>query len=136
MRGRKPPGPEFVARLQGGAAAKQRLEAILQTVAQQLGVNAASARLGLTPQRFHMLRQQALQAALDALAARPGGRPRQTVTAEQEQIDALQQKLEQLRRELATSQLREQLAVLLPGRSGPGEKKRAAGRGGRRCPGR
>ncbi len=136
MRGRRAPGPEFVQRLAGEAAAKQRLEVILRTLAGQLGIGQASALLGITPQRLHMLRQAALEAALAALAPRPVGRPRQQATPEREQINDLQRQLHQLQDELAASQLREQIAVLLPGRGEPGEKKRGAaaapaqGRGG------
>ncbi len=125
MRGRKPPGPEFVQRLEGAGDEKERLEVILQTVAGQLSVHEASARLGITPQRFHMLREQALQAALAALAPRRTGRPAKTPAPEP--IDALQQENERLRRELAASQLREEIALVLPGRSQRSEKKRRGG---------
>jgi hypothetical protein len=126
MRGRRAPGPELVQRLPGEAGAKQRLEVILRTLTGQLGINQASAQLGITPQRLHMLRQEALAAALAALAPRPLGRPRQRAAPAQEQLDVLQQQIKQLQAALAASQLREQLAVLLPGRTEPGEKKRAA----------
>jgi hypothetical protein len=126
MRGRRTSGPELVQRLVGEAQAKQRLEVILRTLSGQLGIKQASAQLGLTPQRLHELRQEALAAALAALAPRPLGRPRQRATAEQEQIDDLQHQIEQLQQELHSSQLREQLAVLLPGRAEPGEKKRGS----------
>ncbi len=129
MRGRRAPGPEFVQRLAGPAAAKRRLEVILRTFTGELGINQAGALLDITPQHVHMLRQAALTGALAALAPRPLGRPRQKATPEQEQIDDLQRRLEQLQRELQASQLREQLALLLPGRKEPGEKKRGGGVG-------
>jgi transposase-like protein len=124
MRGRKPPGPELVHRLEGAGHVKERLEVILQTLSGRLGVKEASARLGITPQRFHMLREQALQGALGALAPRPMGRPRQTPTPAQERIDALEQDNDRLQRELEASGLREEIAVLLPRRPRRGEKKR------------
>src|SRR5271156_2368221 len=71
MRGRKPRGPEIVRALKGGDQERQRLEAILDTVAGRLGVTEAADGLQMTPQRLHMLREQALQAALDALAPQP-----------------------------------------------------------------
>jgi hypothetical protein len=128
MRGRQAPGPEFVQRLQGDAAVKRRLEVILSTVAGRRGVSEAAALLGITPQRFHALRQQALQAAVAALAPRPGGRPRRVATPPAEPVAELVQENERLRHELAACQLREEIALLLPGRAGPGEKK--SGRGG------
>jgi len=126
MRGRRAPGPEFVRRLPGEATAKRRLEVILRTLAGQLGFNQASAQLGITPQHLHVLRHEAMQAALAALAPRPMGRPRQKAAPGQEQIDDLRRQIEQLQQELRSSQLREQLAVLLPGRGEPGEKKRGS----------
>lgn len=124
MRGRRAAGPELVQRLLGEPQAKQRLEVILRTLTGELGINQASAQLGITAQRLHTLRQEALEAALEALAPRPLGRPRQQATPAQEQIDDLQRQIEQLHEELQASQLREQIAVLLPGRCEPGEKKR------------
>ena len=58
MRGRKPRGPEIVRELKGGEQERQRLEAILDTVAGRLGVTEAADQLGMTPQRLHMLREQ------------------------------------------------------------------------------
>jgi hypothetical protein len=128
MQGRKPRGPEIVRGLQGEAQARERLERILETVAGRLGITEASDRLGITPQRLHMLREQALQAALDALATQPMGRPSKSSGSEQERIDALQRENERLQRELAASKLREEIALVLPGRPRPrprrGEKKR------------
>lgn len=123
MRGRKPPGPEFVHRLEGADYEKERLQVILETMRGTLGVKEASARLGVTPQRFHMLREEAFQAALQALAARPLGRPRHTSTPEQEQIDALEQANERLERELEANRLREEIAMVLPKRPRRREKK-------------
>jgi transposase-like protein len=126
MRGRKARGPEFVRDLQGDAQARERLERILDTVAGRLGVSEAAERLGITPQRLHMLREQALQAALEALQPQPLGRPSKAAGSEQEQIDALQRDNQRLQRELAASKLREEIDLVLPSRPRPrrGEKKR------------
>jgi hypothetical protein len=126
MRGRKPRGPEFVRGLQGGAQERQRLEAILETVAGRLGIGEAAQQLQMTPQRLHMLREQALQAALDALAPQPLGRPQKSGESEQERIAALQRENERLQRELAATKLREEIAVVLPNRPRRDEKKRPA----------
>ena len=126
MQGRTPRGPEIVRGLHGGEQERQRLEAILETIAGRLSFTAAADRLGMTPQRLHMLRQQALQAALEALAPQPLGRPTKAARLGPEEIDALQRENERLQRELAASKLREEIAVVLPSRprSGRGEKKR------------
>jgi len=119
MRGRKPPGPEFVQRLQGSAVSKGRAEVILKTLTGQLRVQEASALLGITPQRLHMLRQEGLQALVDRLEPQPLGRPRQAPAP------AGPGPAESLQRELEAARLREEIALLLPGRRPPpgGEKK-------------
>jgi predicted ArsR family transcriptional regulator len=124
MQGRKPRGPEIVRALAGGEQERQRLEAILNTLTGQLGFSAAAEQLGITPQRLHMLREQALQAALEALAPQPMGRPAKSYGSDQERIDALQRENERLQRELAASKLREEIALVLSSRPRRGEKKR------------
>lgn len=124
MQGRKPRGPEIVRELQGDAPARERLERILDTVAGRLTFTEAADQLAMTPQRLHMLREQALQAALDALAPQPLGRPPKSSGADLERIDALQRENERLQRELAASKLREEIAVVLPRRRRRGGKKR------------
>jgi hypothetical protein len=125
MRGRTPRGPEIVDSLQGDPRAKARLLAILQTMACKLNFTAAARRLQITTQRLHQLRQVALQAALQALAPQPMGRPSKAAASDPEQMDALRQEKERLQRELAATKLREEIAVVLPRRPRRGEKKRA-----------
>src|SRR5262245_2339628 len=124
MRGRKPAGPELVRRLQGPAAGKERAEVILRTVAGQLSVAAASALLGVTPQRLHVLREEGLQALIDQFEPRPMGRPRQepdaTAAAPGAEVERLQQELEAAR-------LREEIALLLPGRQPAAEAPKQGG---------
>jgi hypothetical protein len=125
MQGRHAGGPEIVRELMGGEQERKRLEAILNTVAGRQKVTEAAAQLGITTQRVSMLRDIALQAALDALAPQPMGRPPKTARSDQERIDALLRENERLQRELAASKLREEIAVVLPNRrQRRGEKKR------------
>jgi hypothetical protein len=124
MRGRKPRGPEMVRGLKGGdPQARARLEVILKTLTGELDFTAAAQQLGITTQRLHQLRELALEASLEALAPQPLGRPPTSATAQSEQIDALRRD-----NELATSRLREEIALVLPRRPRPrrgaGEKKR------------
>jgi hypothetical protein len=99
------------------------LKAILQTLTGQLGIAAAAQQLQLTPQRVHMLRELVLEAGLQALAPQTLGRPRKAAGPEQERLEALQAENERLRRELAASKLREELALVLPRRPQRREKK-------------
>jgi len=124
MRGRRPRGPEIVDELPGGEQERDRLKAILKTLTGQLRITEAAQKLNLTPQRVHMLRELVLQAGLEALAPQPLGRPPKAAAgSEQEQLNALQQENERLRRELAASKLREEVALVLPNRPRRDEKK-------------
>jgi transposase-like protein len=124
MRGRPVPGPEFVQRLQGDAAAKRRMEVVLQTITGALRITGAAKELGISTQRFHTLREEALQAGVDKLTHRPGGRPSKQATPEQQRIAELEQEIAHLRQELEVGRLREEIAAILPGRQGRVEKKR------------
>lgn len=112
MRGRQPPGPEFVERLRGSPASKERATVILQTLSGQLRVQEAAALLGLTPQRFHVLRQEAVQGLVDQLEPRPLGRPRKPPST----VSELETELARLERELVAARLREEIALVLPAR--------------------
>lgn len=134
MRGRKARGPECVRDLPGDAEAKRRLEVILRIIAGELRVRAAAVTLGISTQYLHGLRDEVLQASLAQLTPRPLGRPRRRLTPEQQRMAELEAEVERLRRALTTSQLRTEIAVLLPGRQEPVEKKREAASS--RTPGR
>ena len=132
MRGRKPPGPEVVARLQGPEEVKQRWQVILETLTGRRRVQEAAALLGISVQRFHVVRAEALQAGLDALVPRAPGRPRQERAPEPERLAGLEQEVERLRQELAASRIREEIALGLPRRPAPGAGKKSAAPGRRR----
>jgi Helix-turn-helix domain len=112
MRGRLPAGPEYVEKLQGPQDAKRRLEIILRTLAGTCRVQEACAELGVSEARFHQLRQEALQAALDGLTPRPAGRP--AAPPADVRVAELEQQKEALRLELLAAQTREEIALVLP----------------------
>ena len=72
---RPPLGPALVAGLAGSDDARQRAQLILETIAANLPVQDAAARLGVSTQRFHELRAEALQQLIAACEAKPLGRP-------------------------------------------------------------
>jgi len=123
MRGRHPSGPAYVARLQGSAQAKQRLEVVLRTLAGSLSVQQACAELDLSPARFGELRTQLLQAALASLEPRPVGRPQASTTPEP--VAQLQARVQDLERQLHAALLREEVALILPR---PPQSKKVSGR--------
>jgi len=117
MRGRHPAGPEYVAKLHGSAEAKERLQMILETLVADNRLTEACARLGIGPVRFHVLRHETLQAALESLEARPVGRPRQIELASAARIRELEEEVERLQVELRAARTREEIALALPRRT-------------------
>lgn len=114
MRGRHAAGPEYVDKLDGSAEEKKRLKVIMQTMTGELRVSEACEALNVCPQRFHQLREEAMQGALAGLAARPKGRPRRTLTPEQQEIAELKKQLAAAEIEVRTARAREEIALVLP----------------------
>lgn len=114
MRGRRPAGPDYVERLHGSQAAKERLRIILETMAGKLRLSAACALLGVGPQRFHQLREEAMTAALAGLEPGAPGRPPQTPSPEEEKLQALEAQLAAQDLELRMARAREEIALTLP----------------------
>jgi hypothetical protein len=87
---------------------------ILETMMGTCSVLEACARLSVSTQRFHQLRQQAMEWALAGLEpGRPGRRPRQFSAAE-EQIKALLEQIAALELELRAARARAEIALVLP----------------------
>ena len=111
-RGRPPLGSELVERLEGSPQAKDRLRAILRTLAGEISIPQACQELGIGLSRFHEMRGEVLQDMLLSLEGKPRGRP------PEDQPDARVQELQQqvlaLMTDLRASQIREELAIMLP----------------------
>jgi len=114
MRGRKPSGPAYVDRLEGSPQAKERAKVLLDTLTGTCRVQEACVQLGISEPRFQQIRVEMLQAAVAALEPRPAGRPARPVTPEQEQLAALEQKLERAEVDLQGARIREEVALGLP----------------------
>src|SRR5262245_55686943 len=110
MRGRRPAGPEYVEKLAGPEEAKRRLVAILRTVAGPWRIGEACAGLGVCESRFHELREEALQGAVDALAPRPPGP--QPSPGKDPRVGELERELEEMRQEVEAAQVREEIALV------------------------
>ena len=121
--GRKPLGPQLVARLEGSERAKLRLQVMLETLANRRSIPEACEILGIGESMFHRLRAEVLQTALDRLEPRPLGRPRRAITIETQHASTLEQEVAELRTELLTSQVREELAQIMPAAVRPALKK-------------
>jgi len=99
MRGRRPAGPDYVDHVRDcDDETRRRLKAIL----------------GISPQRFHQMRHEALQGAADVLKPRPKGRPRRRRWPQQQQLEQLRQELGDAKIELRAAQARAEIATLLP----------------------
>ena len=114
MRGRWPSGPEYIDKLQGSVEAKERYKAILDTLYGQARTLEVCAQLGIGETRFHQLREACMQGGLTAIESRPAGRPRRTESAETEEIRMLRQRVHALEQSLLESQVREEIALVLP----------------------
>ena len=129
MRGRYPSGPEYVECLQGPSELKQRLRVVLETIAGRCRVQEACARLDVGPARFHQLRHDFLQDALNGQLPRPLGRPPR---AEADvRIVELEREVAALRVELHAARVGEEIALALPQLVEPKKKRRGRRPGGR-----
>ena len=127
MRGRRPQGPEYAAKLQGSETAKLRAKVILETIAGTCRVLEACARLGVSEQRFHQLREEMMAAAVKALEPGHAGRPAHTPTLAEEQVVTLEQQLAAKEIELRTAKARAEIAVIMPDIKHPSPSGRGAG---------
>ena len=118
-------GPELVEGLEGTQEAKKRLEVILETIGGQTSAQEAYEQLGLSKSMFHDIRTGSLKAALESLEAKPRGRPRQEVTADQRENERLSKENEELKAALLIAHVREELALAMPHvLKGPAAKKK------------
>lgn len=113
-RGRPPKGAGLVDGLESSVLAKERLKIILQTIAGELSVIDACARLSVSEARFHEMRAEALQAAAAQLEPKPAGRPAAIVSPEAQEAAALKAQIQELKIDLRAAQIREELALVMP----------------------
>ena len=114
MRGRRPAGPAYVNHLHAPEIARQRLLVILETMCGTCGVMEACVRLRVCAQRFHQLREQAMDWALAGLEPGRPGRRRRQLSAAEEQIKVLQAQIAALELELRVARARAEIALVLP----------------------
>ena len=112
-RGRPPLGAEIVDRLEGSPQAKERLRAVLKTLAGEITIPQACQELGIGLSRFHEMRCVVLQGMLEDLEGKPRGRPPDAQQADA-RVQELQQQVLSLTMDLRASQIREELAIMLP----------------------
>lgn len=120
--GRKPMGAQLVDGLEGSAHAKERLRAILETLAGERTIEAACAQLDVASSYFHKLRGRTLQEMLESLEPRKPGRVAKAPDLEaiESERTRLTERVRTLERELARSRVQGELVRM---RAAGGEKK-------------
>jgi transposase len=104
-----------VDRLEGEDDAKRRLRVVLETLSGTKSIEAACEELHVSSSRFHEMRRQALQSALDGLAPGASGRPRRPgPDADPERLSTLEQEKQELEAELYASMVRTEIALAMP----------------------
>lgn len=111
---RPPEGPNLADRLDGPDEAKKRLKVILETISGEKTIEQAATEIGVKPARFHELRKEALEAAVEALNPKPAGRPREVADMADPRVAELEGQLRELEIEVKASHVREQIARTMP----------------------
>lgn len=123
----------LIAELEGSDLARERVALLLKTFSQEQQVQEAAAKLDISPQYFHGLRQQILQAAVRAAEPKPLGRPAQPPPDPNlGRIAELEQRIRDLTVERDIGLLREEMIVAGMGHKLKGLKKNDGDR--LRCP--
>lgn len=88
---------------------------ILETVSGRKEVPDACRELGINETAFRALRDRVLQSAVEDLEPKMPGRPKKTVSGEQEEIERLKAEVWDLKSHLEAANIREELRLILPG---------------------
>lgn len=105
-------GLGHVDALAGDPESKWRLKVVLATLTGEMLVDEAIEELELGPTQFANLRKQALQGALDALQPKAVGRPRRPAARSEAEVEAMQQRIDELEHDARLLRSRLELAVL------------------------
>lgn len=112
--GRPPLGPQLVETLDVSAAARKRLQLILETIAGLCSVKDASAKLGISEARFHVMRRETLEVAGQSLEPKPSGRRPAPRAEGQERVEELECELREMKVQLEGLRIREEIALIAP----------------------
>jgi len=109
--GRPTEGLEHIDHLHGSFEAKHRLKTIVLSMLGDVTVVEACTRLGIGSSRFHVVRREALQAAVERLEPHRAGRPPDGAHASSAQVRALEQRLAQSEVDLRHERTRAEIAL-------------------------
>ena len=109
--GRPPEGLEHIDRVHGSFEAKHRLKTIVLSLTGDVLVVEACERLLIGSSRFHVIRQEALQAAVERLEPHRSGRPHSEAHASSARVRALEEQLKQSELNLRHERTRAEIAL-------------------------
>ena len=114
LMGRPPLGPRLVDALEIPEDTQKKLRLILETIAGQKTLAEAAQELSISETRFHVIRQEALLGAAAALEPGTPGRPPTPKLITADELDRLRRDVVDLKAAMAASEIREEIAVLMP----------------------
>ncbi len=112
--GRPSEGIGHVDRLEGSEEEKRRLRIVLETLSGERSVREACEALSVSESRFHEMRHEALQAALDGLVPGRAGRPAKMDEASTSRVAELEREVAELKIELQAALVRTEIALTMP----------------------
>ena len=112
--GRPTLGVDHVDSLSASEEEKLRVKTVLLTMTGELSVQGACARLGIGHTRFHELRREVLEGAVEGARAGRPGRPAKEEPPEAMKVRRLERRIATLEEELELSLLRTEIAVTMP----------------------
>lgn len=126
MAGRRPKGTALLDSLPGSDRAKKRVALYIDTMGAKVSVVDASQELEISETAFYEGRRDFLARCVSLAEPRPAGRkPREKSEAEI-RVAALESELREVKAELQTQQVREELALALPRLVRKGRRRKAA----------
>lgn len=114
--GRKPLAARHVDHLRGSEHARQRMKLLLECMLGEKTIPEACGELGICESRYHAMRNQWMQEALELLEPRPTGRPPKAPRSDelQQRLSQLETENQQLREQLQAAEVSRQIAEILP----------------------
>ncbi len=100
---------KHIEQVEGSSEAKLRMTMIVRTLSGEITVGKACERLRIGSSRFHVIRHEALQAAVERLEPRASGRPPRE--ADPDRVRALEAQLAVLETEVRHERARAGIAV-------------------------
>lgn len=113
-RGRPPKGIGHVDGLSGSRESKRRLRIILQTLTGERTIEQARKTLMISTSRFHQLRRQALEGAIEGLEHQSPGRPQAPTPDRSDDVARLEAELQDTKIDLQASRVQTEIALTMP----------------------